>query len=682
MKNKIAVVKIMKKIFYKYFIPFILVALLPVLLSGLCIFYAVNMNVNEMKQKIIRQSIDVLKTEISYKNEAITGIVGREIEEQISKIDYKILAMSLSSIFKNMDLEKIKLYCNTILYETPFILEISVVNKRGEEIFKISRDVAISEEDYKDLSNEIGFKSIQKRQFYVSDVNISEITYLPYVSVARPVEQYKGKFEGGIFAKVDLGFIWDIVAGKEVGEKGFLYIISDKGMLIAHPSKKEIYENPEYYKYAYIKKILGTQKGTILKEDNLLSFSTNKYSWKTLVEIPLEEAMQSVEKTKNTISDHIRATFQSIGISSLVIVILIIITLVPIGIGITKNIVNPILSLTAAAEEISKGNLLLKVDIATNDEINDLANSFNKMAEELNASIQKEKELAAIASASADAERAKTNELENAYNKLEKSNQELKEATVQLVQSEKLSALGELTAGVAHELNQPLNGIKIISQSILRDIQRDRFEEEELEPDLNEVVNQVNKMAEIIDHMRIYTRRTEGTPEEMIDVNSVVEGAFKFLGQQLKNHNIDVVKELREDLPPVIGDVIRLEQVFLNLITNARNALEDSGKEHKSLQIKTYLPVQGTQTSQNGNLQSASDNHIVVVEVTDNGVGIPEDVREKIFQPFFTTKEPGKGTGLGLSVASKIIEEHNGRIEVESQVGEGTTFRVMLPTED
>ena len=264
-------------------------------------------------------------------------------------------------------------------------------------------------------------------------------------------------------------------------------------------------------------------------------------------------------------------------------------------------------------------------------------------------------------------------QLEDKTQGLEKANQELKETTVQLVQSEKMSALGELTAGVAHELNQPLNGIKIICQSILRDIQRNRYEEEELEPDLNDVVGQVNKMAEIIDHMRIFTRRAEGAPKEMVDVNGVIEGAFKFLGQQLRNHNIEVVQELRKDLPPVIGDVIRLEQVFLNLITNARNAVESSPKERKSIQVRTY---------QNGNLQSASDNHIVVIEVTDNGVGIPEDVKGKIFQPFFTTKEPGKGTGLGLSVASKIIEEHNGRIEVESQFGEGTTFRVMLPTED
>ncbi len=264
-------------------------------------------------------------------------------------------------------------------------------------------------------------------------------------------------------------------------------------------------------------------------------------------------------------------------------------------------------------------------------------------------------------------------ELQKMNKELKGSNQRLKEATGQLIQSEKLSALGELTAGVAHEMNQPLNGIKIICQSMLRDMEKNRFEEAEVGNDLTEIVNQVNKMAEIIDHMRIYTRHTEGTGSDMIDVNSVLEGPFKLLNQQLKNHNVEVVKELAPDLPEIAGDPIRLEQVFMNLITNARNALEICGREDKRIGIRTYK--MNHQSSEQGN-------SVVAVEVKDNGEGIPEDIREKIFQPFFTTKEPGKGTGLGLSVSSRIIEEHGGRIELESKTGEGTTFRVILPIGD
>ncbi len=256
---------------------------------------------------------------------------------------------------------------------------------------------------------------------------------------------------------------------------------------------------------------------------------------------------------------------------------------------------------------------------------------------------------------------------------LENANRELQEATAQLVQSEKLSAIGELTAGVAHELNQPLNGIKIISQSLLRDIEKNRFEEQDVEGDLNEIVDQVNKMAEIIDHMRIYTRQSGGSPNEMIDVNTVIEGPFKLLGQQLKIHNIEVARELAPDLPKVVGDQIRLEQVFMNLITNARNAVDSCRKENKRIEVRTY------KTDNHG---SAVNKPAVAVEVKDNGEGIPEHIREKIFQPFFTTKEPGKGTGLGLSVSSKIIEEHKGRIELESNAGEGSTFRVILPIAD
>lgn len=254
-------------------------------------------------------------------------------------------------------------------------------------------------------------------------------------------------------------------------------------------------------------------------------------------------------------------------------------------------------------------------------------------------------------------------ELKEKTSRLETSNLELKDATVQLVQSEKLSALGELTAGVTHELSQPLNGIKIIAQSLLRDIRKDRLEVDELDEELADVVFQVDKMAEIIDHMRIYSRRTEGSAREMIDVNSVIEGANKFLHQQLTNHNIKVVKQFESNLPQVFGDPIRLEQVAMNLITNAKKAVDASGNGHKTIEIKTYQD---------------SGRH-VIVEVSDNGVGIPPDQLEQIFEAFFTTREKGEGTGLGLSISKKIIEEHDGRIEVASKLGEETTFRAFLP---
>jgi C4-dicarboxylate-specific signal transduction histidine kinase len=252
----------------------------------------------------------------------------------------------------------------------------------------------------------------------------------------------------------------------------------------------------------------------------------------------------------------------------------------------------------------------------------------------------------------------------NAEANLHRSAQKLQETTAQLIQAEKLSALGELTAGVAHELNQPLNIIKIISQSLLRDIQKKQLDNNTLEhDDLPQIIAQIARMAEIIDHMRIFTRKTSGQMQELVDINDCIAGALKFLRQQLTNHNIDLQLALGSDLPHILGDGIRLEQVIMNLIINARYAVEKNGQNDKRITITTLAPKDGQ----------------VKLILQDNGIGIEAEVIPKIFDPFFTTKEPGEGTGLGLAVSQKIIVEHHGHIKVSSQQGQGTAFTLTFP---
>jgi C4-dicarboxylate-specific signal transduction histidine kinase/chemotaxis receptor (MCP) glutamine deamidase CheD len=266
--------------------------------------------------------------------------------------------------------------------------------------------------------------------------------------------------------------------------------------------------------------------------------------------------------------------------------------------------------------------------------------------------------------------RRKTEELnEKLEEKVEERTRELRESTAQLVQAEKLTALGELSASIAHELNQPLNGIKIICQSILRDIQKKQFDEGALASDLRDVIGQVNKMGEIVDHMGRYTRHTEGSIREMVDINEMIHEALRFLKQQFHSHGIMVSKELCIDLPRVNGDPIRLEQVIMNMLSNARYAVENAGKTQKSIILRTQKGA------------DVSDNHAhsVIIEVEDNGIGIADEAKAKIFKPFFTTKKAGQGTGLGLHISRKIIEEHGGAIEVDSRRGEWTRFRIVLP---
>lgn len=252
--------------------------------------------------------------------------------------------------------------------------------------------------------------------------------------------------------------------------------------------------------------------------------------------------------------------------------------------------------------------------------------------------------------------KALTGDLER---KVEDRTRALKEAQVQLIQSEKLAALGTLAAGVAHELNQPLMVVRGYAQELLAD---ERIADEEIREDLCRIEAQTTRMGAIITHLRDFSRQSHGE-KQVTDLNRVVTQAFTFLGQQLKTRNIAVVQALDPVLPSVWADPLQLEQVLLNLVTNARDAMEGVGTG--TITISTTITQDGR----------------VALAVTDTGPGIPLDLRSRIFDPFFTTKEVGKGTGLGLSICYGIVKAHGGEIRVESPVadGRGAMFTIVLP---
>ena len=242
---------------------------------------------------------------------------------------------------------------------------------------------------------------------------------------------------------------------------------------------------------------------------------------------------------------------------------------------------------------------------------------------------------------------------------VEERTKALKQTQAQLVQSGKLAAVGTLAAGVAHELNQPLMIIRGYAQELLRD---QAVTDEEIRDNLWRIEAQTDRMAAIINHLRDFSRESKGR-REATHLNKVVQGALAFLGQQLQTKHITVVQKLDPALPPVWADPLQIEQVFLNLITNARDAMEPAGAG--TITIRT---------------ESVQDNR-VGLSVTDTGPGIPDEIRTRIFDPFFTTKEVGKGTGLGLSICHGIIEKHGGELTMESPVadGRGARFTIILP---
>jgi histidine kinase len=238
----------------------------------------------------------------------------------------------------------------------------------------------------------------------------------------------------------------------------------------------------------------------------------------------------------------------------------------------------------------------------------------------------------------------------------------------QLIQAGKMATLGEMSAGIAHELNQPLSVIKTSASFLKKKIDRSEpVPGEILRTLVEEMGNQVDRASNIINHLRQFGRKTDIRKVD-VQLNECILGTFTVLGRQLEVHGIKVELALDQSLPPVKGDRNRLEQVFLNLIMNARDALDakegqaHDGQVEKTLRIRSY--------------REGSD---VVATVADTGVGMTQAVREKIFEPFFTTKPVGKGTGLGLSISFGIVRDYDGAIDVETKEGYGTTFRLRFP---
>lgn len=247
-------------------------------------------------------------------------------------------------------------------------------------------------------------------------------------------------------------------------------------------------------------------------------------------------------------------------------------------------------------------------------------------------------------------------DLDSSEKELGDAYEKLKDTQAQLIQSSKMTALGELAAGVAHELNQPLTVIKGLAENLLRTIgaQSPQYEKMKL------IVEASKKMDLVIRHLRIFSR-SDPPSLSPVDLNKVIKDAFVIVNDLLLTHSIEVNLNL-STLPLVLGSSNRLEQVVINLVTNAKDAMPCGGV----LEIST---------------RTIETRGIMFARMTfhDRGSGIPEEIIGRIFDPFFTTKEPGKGTGLGLSISYGIIKEHNGDISVESRPGKGTTFHITIP---
>ncbi len=303
----------------------------------------------------------------------------------------------------------------------------------------------------------------------------------------------------------------------------------------------------------------------------------------------------------------------------LIIIIVTSIIAVMISLYLVNSVTQPAQKLIDASKEIISGNYK-KIEIHSNDEMGYLGRVFNNMVDAI----------------------------------LERDSQ-LKERTEkQIVKSAKLASLGRLASGIAHEINNPLTGILTYASLLLEDFKGTQHEE-----DLQVIVNEALRCRKIVKQVLDFARESK-LEKEPANINDVIRQSLTMLEKLANFQNVKIITELAEDLPVLNLDVTQMRSVINNLAINAADAMPQGG----TLTIRTW---------------HNRDTNMVVVEVTDTGVGIAEENIGKVYDPFFTTKEVGKGTGLGLAVTYGIVNRHNGTIEIKSKVGEGTTFTISLP---
>jgi len=344
----------------------------------------------------------------------------------------------------------------------------------------------------------------------------------------------------------------------------------------------------------------------------------------------------------------------------------------------SRVLVKPLKDLVRLTQKISEGDFSQTIEVTSKNEMGQLISSFNRMIEKL---------------------RENQESIDNYLKSLEMANKKLKQAQEELIRTEKLASIGRFAAGVAHEVGNPLGAI-LGYTSIL---EKNEIDREESKDYLKRIGKEIERINRIVRELLDFARPSKFEIKD-IEVNQVVENTLSLLSHQKNFKNIETQLELQPDLPMIKGDESQLSQVFINIILNAIDAMPMGG----NLMIKTenlvvgnffgsgfqqlYPPRRkGDPTESDYSRLRKTDpfsalltkyskgDPLVKINISDTGMGIEQENLEKIFDPFFSTKDPDKGTGLGLSISLRIIESMGGKISVESEVGKGSTFEIYFP---
>lgn len=529
------------------------------------------------------------------------------IEERLKNIKEKIL---LTVINKN------EIFQKHLFYNSPEIIAVSHYFLEGNEVSK--KEIFLNpqyEEKYKLVPE--NFSSLDKifkipesdiLQTGKIDNYISDVIF--YIFTAKINEQRI------VFITTLVPDVMSTPIRTQEGSYYTNYLISSNLDIVIHQDSSKLG-----------KKIDILELKNFISSDNILGELTTEYK-----DEDSSEVIASLFKVKNsnlyTISKITKEdAYKEAKKLEMVLIItslFVFIITVIISMLFARALVKPIIKLSKITKEIGQGNFLAKAEVETKDEIGALANSFNIMGEEL-------------------------------YIRENK----LKEAQKALVQSEKMGAFGQISAGIAHEVKNPLAGILGHAQLVREKISKNSFDKNSLEHSLCIIEKETTRCKDIIENLMKFARKEE-TVLEPHDISEIVSNAVKLVDHQLTINGVKIIREIKDNLSAVMLSPNEIKQVLMNLMINAQHAMASRPER-----ILTVRVIDGKTNA--------------IIELQDTGTGMPEEIKKHIFEPFFTTKPSGQGTGLGLSVSYGIIESHKGTIEVESEMDKGTKFIIKLP---
>lgn len=532
-----------------------------------------------------------------------------------------------------------------LLRQAPAITELSYLDRDGKEQLKVSRLEPDAVASKTDLSAEPRFAKAVADKVWFGPVYFRRGSE-PYMTIALA---HAGRQPGVTVAEVNLKLIWDVITAIRVGEKGFAFVVNAQGRLIAHPDLSLVLRDTDLSRLPQVAGALapraaGVEPGTAevaagLDGASVLSAHAPipRLGWFVFVQLPLKEALAPVYTS-------LAQTAVLLGLGLLLATVA--------STFLARRMVVPIRRLQAGAERLGAGDLSQRIAIRTGDEIETLAERFNVMASRVQESYE-----------------TLERRVEERTRELSQSLADLRKAQDRLIQSEKLASLGQLTAGIAHEIKNPLNFVNnfsSLSGELIEEL-RDALQGAKLDSktgpeveelmgmlkgNLEKVVQHGRRADSIVKNMLLHSR--EGSGERRpADVNGLVEESLNlaYHGARAEKPGFNVT--LERDFDPEAGEADlypqEITRVLLNLFSNGFYA---SAKRKSEGGDPAFEP---TLTASTRNLGDA-----VEIRIRDNGVGIPDEVKAKMFNPFFTTKPAGEGTGLGLSLSHDIVVKQHG----------------------